>query len=185
MKAQESPLKKTSNMNVFRYLALFLLFGVHSYAHDRDSVIATQEFRIESATRETTVTLADLSKYKQAKLGDVKILNHRGQQKGIIKDITGVLLKDVVDSSYMNVNKPKDYSEYYILLIASDGYKNVYSWNELYNTDIGNHIYIITGKEGKPAGQMEERILVMSLSDINTGRRHLKNLSRIEIKRAD
>ncbi len=164
---------------------LLLLLGMSTYAHERDSVIPTKEFVVVSAVKTTTITLTDLDKYKQEQLGSVKILNHRGQQKRILKNITGVLLKDIVDSSFMDVDKPKDYSEYYILLVASDGYKNVYSWNEIYNTDIGNHIYIITGKEGKPAAEMEERILVMSLSDINTGRRHLKNLSRLEIKRAD
>jgi hypothetical protein len=185
MKEPGNQLKKMNNIRLLIYVLMFLFLGSQSYAHSRDSIITTQEFKIESAGKKTTVTLAELSKYKQAKLGNVKILNHRGEQKSIIRNITGVLLKDVVDSSYMNVNKPKDYSEYYILLVASDGYKNVYSWNEIYNTNIGNHIYIITGKDGKPANQMEERILVMSLSDINTGRRHLKNLARIEIKRAD
>ncbi|MBS1778357.1 MAG: molybdopterin-binding protein [Bacteroidetes bacterium] len=172
-------------MRYLRYTFLLLLLGIGTYAHERDSVISTKEFTVVSAVKTATITLTDLNKYKQEQLGSVKIFNHRGQQKGILKNITGVLLKNIVDSSFMNVDKPKDYSEYYILLMASDGYKNVYSWNEIYNTDIGNHIYIITGKEGKPATEMEERILVMSLSDINTGRRHLKNLSRIEIKRAD
>jgi len=45
--------------------------------------------------------------------------------------------------------KPKEFSGIYIVLTASDGYKNVYSWNELFSTEVGKHIYIMT--EERPA----------------------------------
>ena len=82
------------------------------------------------------------------------------------------------------MDKPKEYSELVIILIASDGYRNVYSWNELFNTDIGSHVYIVTEMDGKPIDQMPDRILVLSLADLNSGRRHLKGLAKIEVKKA-
>ena len=111
--------------------------------------------------------------------------NHRGDPKDTVKGLKGILLKTILDNVELNAEKPKDYSEFYISLIASDGYKNVYSWNELFNTDVGNHVFVITEMDGKTISEMPQRILVMSLADINTGRRHLIALAKVEFKKAE
>jgi len=72
-----------------------------------------------------------------------------------------------------------------IVLTASDGYKSVYSWNELFNSDIGNHVYLLTALNGKTLDQLDDRIAVVSLSDIFAGRRHLKGLTKIEVKKVE
>ena len=52
----------------------------------------------------------------------------------------GVLLKDIIDKAVIDMPAPKLLSEIYITCVATDNYKVVFSWNELYNTDIGNHV---------------------------------------------
>ncbi len=165
---------------------LLLLPGSTLLAQRHNNVPPTEQFKVTGAIKkEMDFTISDLLKHPQDNIGDVVVRNHRGDARDTVKGLKGILLKTLLDSIELNADKPKDYSEFYISLIASDGYKNVYSWNELFNTDVGNHVYIITEMNGKPITQMQQRILVMSLADINTGRRHLIALAKVEFKKGD
>ena len=76
-------------------------------------------------------------------------------------------------------------SEYYFTCIASDGYKIIYSWNELFNTAIGNSVYILTSKDNQPLEKLDENIVMIATQDIRTGRRYVKNLQSIIVRRAE
>ncbi|HWA32860.1 MAG TPA: hypothetical protein VG737_01960, partial [Cyclobacteriaceae bacterium] len=84
----------------------------------------------------------------------------------------------------INAESPRVLSEYYFACKANDNYTVVYSWNEIYNTATGDSAYIITEKNGKDAASMDDSILMISPKDRMTGRRHVKALASIEVKRA-
>lgn len=132
---------------------------------------------------ETSVTLQALDTFQQTTVGDVPVKNHLGESKFIIKNMKGILLKDILKTVSYNAETPKALSEYYFTCVASDGYMVVFSWNELYNTSIGDHVYIITEEDGKKAVANEDRIALISTSDVNTGRRYVKYLSKIIVNR--
>ena len=85
-----------------------------------------------------TIRIEDLKKYKVSHLGDVSITNHKGEIHGTAKNLSGVLLKEILESIPLDTDNPKQFSEYYFVCRGSDGYKVVYSWNELFNTSTGN-----------------------------------------------
>jgi len=165
-------------------LLLLSFFSLQVYAqHDHD-ISPTSGFEVTgSVKRSLKLSVNDLAAFRHDSLGDLIIKNKRGEQKGIARQLKGILLKTILDSAEIMADKPKDYSELIVTLVASDGYKNVYSWNELYNTEVGNHVYIITEMDSKPVSEIQDRILVISLFDFNSGRRHLKALEKIEIKK--
>jgi hypothetical protein len=167
---------------MLKYVVLLLLSVSCLQALAQHDVPPTTEFKISGAVKKTmTVTSSALQHMPQDAIGDVMITNHRGDPKTTLKQLKGILLKTLLDSAGIISQKPKDLSELMIRLTASDGYKNVYSWNELFNTEVGNHVYIITSADGKPIDQVDGRILVLSLSDIVSGRRHLKGLAAVEV----
>ena len=84
----------------------------------------------------------------------------------------------------INAESPKVLSEYYFVCKANDGYTVVYSWNELFNTAVGDAAYIVTEKDGRPASSMDDTVLMISPKDFKTGRRHVKSLTTIDVKRA-
>lgn len=100
-----------------------------------------------------------------------------------IRHIKAVLLKDIIDKVVIDVESPKLLSEFYITCIASDNYKVVLSWNELYNSIIGESILIIIEADGKKAEQLTDRIAMLSAADRATGRRYVKGLQKIIIER--
>jgi hypothetical protein len=114
----------------------------------------------------------------------VMLLSPITQARGEAKQLKGILLRDVLESIEIKSESPKQLSEFYFVCKATDGYKVVFSWNEIHNSKVGDAVFIITEKVGKPAEQLPESILLLSPQDFKTGRRHIKSLQLIEVKRA-
>ena len=166
--------------------ALFLLLALANVNAQENVVPPTSGFTVKGLVKnELTISISDLERDKQEELHDVVVRNQRGEQKRIAKSMKGILLKSILARAEIHAEKPKEYSGIYIVLIASDGYKNVYSWPELFNTDIGNHIYIVTSEDGQSMDQLPGRIQVMSLGDFHSGNRNLRGLTRIEVRKVE
>ena len=162
---------------------LFLFLA--TIAFSQKEIKSTDSFTILGEIKsQKTVMLSDLSQWKTHDIGDVVITNHTGERRGEAKQLKGVLLRDVLESIEIKSESPKQLSELYFVCKATDGYKVVFSWNEIHNNKVGDAVFIITEKEGKPARQLPESILLLSPQDFKTGRRHIKSLQVIEVKRA-
>jgi hypothetical protein len=134
---------------------------------------------------EIKFTLADLDTFATKDIGDVAISNQLGEIKRTIKNVKGILIKDLLAKVELQADDHKSLNEFYFTLVASDGYKVVFSWNEIYNTETGNTVYLITDKDGQKLSEMDERILMISVKDFKTGRRYVKGLQRIVVERTN
>lgn len=166
-------------------LCLLLLFVfIYGGTFAQKTITPTSSFTVSGAVKtEITITLRALDTFKQVSVGDVAVKNHLGESKFTLKNMKGILLKNVLKNVAYTAETPKLLSEFYFTCIASDGYKVVFSWNELYNTEIGDHVYIIMEENGEKAAASEDRIALISTSDLNTGRRYVKSLSKIIVNR--
>ena len=123
----------------------------------------TENFTIEGKVKkEMTVSLNDLSSYKSYSVDSIVITNHLGERRSTLKNVKGVLLKDILAKVEIDSESPKVLSEYYFVCIASDNYKVVFSWNEIFNSNTGKSVYILTGHDGKPASALDDRIALVS-----------------------
>jgi hypothetical protein len=105
------------------------------------------------------------------------------QKKYTLNHLKGVLLTDILVKADFEAATPKELSEFYIICVASDNYKVVFSWNELFNTRTGETVYVLTEVDGKPASSSNDRITLVSASDMATGRRFVKGLDKIIVER--
>ena len=166
------------------FLLTFIFTGLCLFAQ-KENIPTTESFSIEGKVKkEMTVSLADLSSYRSYSIDSIVIKNHLGERKSTLKKVKGVLLKDILEKVEIDSESPKVLSEYYFVCTASDNYKAVFSWNEIFNNDIGSSVYIITSVEGKPASALDSRIALVSPKDKMTGRRYVKGLQKIIIERA-
>ncbi len=133
---------------------------------------------VEQEQRFTAITLAQM---KQHDLDHIQLTKGNGQTYLTLNAATGVLLKDILQAVTIKGQNNKNYSAYYIVCTAADGYKTLYSWNELFNTAIGEEVYLITQTNGQALDQMKESIMMVSLQDQMTGKRNLRNLASIAI----
>ncbi|MCH5717672.1 molybdopterin-binding protein [Niabella hibiscisoli] len=125
----------------------------------------------------------DLSKYGTHLKDSFRITNHLKEPRSLLKDLKLVLLKDVLESVEIKSPGPKQLSECYLVAEASDGDKVVFSWNELFNTSVGDEVYLVEGYDGQAGVQMPNRIALLSTTDHATGRRYVKGLKKMVIKR--
>ncbi len=167
--------------NVIILLSLTLL---PAFGFSQKSVESTNQFSIIGLVETPkTISFSDLEKEKIETLGDIKITNHLGEFKREYKNIKGVSLLSLLNDVKIIAPNPKFLSEYYFIFKATDGYSVVVSWNELFNTEIGNTFFLIIEADNKSQKYSSEKILLIATKDFKTGRRHIKGLQSIEIKR--
>lgn len=168
-----------------RILCLLMAMSLATSISAQKKNEPTKSFQITGEVKsEKKISIDDFFNYRESALGDVVITNHLGEVKSTQKKLKGILLRDVLEKIEFKTPSPKELSTFYIVCKASDGYTIVYSWNEIFNNPAGESIYLITSKEGVVAKDMEESILMISPRDYMTGRRYLKGLSEVQIKRA-
>ena len=147
-------------------------------------VETTNQFIISGLVDEPkTITFSDLEKEKIVTIAEFKITNHAGEFRKTYKNIKAVRLLDVWKDVTITATNPKFLSEYYVIFKATDGYSVVASWNELFNTEVGNDFYLVVEADGKSQAESAERILLISTKDFKTGRRHVKSLQSIEVRK--
>ena len=128
-------------------------------------------------------SIDDLKKYPVKKIGKLNIYSHDGTLKSTLKGLAGIPVKDLFQKVEFAVDSPKDLSQFLLVFEATDGYRVLYSWNEIFNTSVGDQVYVLTQADGLTIDAMEQRIAVVSMSDVRTGRRYVKSLSKIKVQR--
>jgi hypothetical protein len=167
-------------------LLLLLLLISSQFVNAQRKVTPTEKFSISGKIKtELKFTLTDLNALETKAIPDIVITNNSGEVKSTAKGLKGILLKSILEKLEFQIEKPKELNEFYFTFVASDGYKAVFSWNEIFNTETGNNIYLITEKDGKKISEMEDRILIMTTSDFKTGRRHIRGLEKIVVSRVE
>ena len=163
---------------------MFLMVTVFSSSAQKENIPTTENFSIEGKVKKSlTVSLADLTSYKSYSIDSIVITNHLGETRSSLRNVKGVLVKDILNKVEIDAETPKVLSEYYFVCIASDNYKVVFSWNEIFNSATGKSVYILTGHDGKPASALDNRIAFVSPKDEMTGRRYVKGLQKIVVER--
>ena len=135
--------------------------------------------------KEYSFPLTMLDTFATQSLPEFIITNHLGEKKRTLTGLRGVLLTKVLENVKFTTPNPKALSEFYFVLVANDGYKVVYSWNELFNSPIGDKVFIITQKDGKKLKDIEDRIVIASFSDLRTGRRYVEGVEKIIVARIE
>ena len=165
-------------------LVLVFAITVFSASAQKENIPTTENFTIEGKVKKSLiVALADLSTYRSQGIDSIVITNHLGERKSSMKKVRAVLLKDILEKVEIDAENHKVLSEYYLVCIASDNYKVVFSWNEIFNSEVGKTVYIITGQDGSWAYVLDNRIALISSKDQMTGRRYVKGLQKIVIER--
>lgn len=165
---------------------LFLFFLYNTTAFAQETLKQTPKFSITGiVVKESVITIDSIMQYPVKVIGEINVTNHLGEFKHKDDRLKGVLLKDILSHTSFKTTSPKLLSQFYFVCLGADGYKVVYSWNELYNTEVGNHVFILTEKNGIKADKMPESLQMSSATDFKTGRRYLHNLDKIIVKQAD
>lgn len=149
----------------------------------------TSKFVTESVTisgiveHKLKLSVDDLRKFPPQQVGELSVVCQSGANLGKLENLKGVLLRDILEKAAIISRSHNDVKKMAIIATASDDYKVVFSWNEVFNSPIGEGIVVFFEKDGKALEDDEGRIAMVSSKDIRTGPRHVKWLKAIEVRR--
>ena len=132
-----------------------------------------------------SLTLEDLAKLPSQTLADIPVRGKNGEVSRILKAYTGVKLTDILSAAGLVSSEPNDLKKTVFVATASDNYKAVFSWNELYNSMVGDGVLVLYARDGKPLDDDEGRIALISTTDRHTGPRHVRWLKDIRVQKID
>lgn len=142
---------------------------------------ATASFVVKGdLIHELTFSSAELAKYQQKTIDENAISAYKAAGNSA-EEMKGVLLKDILKGQQYKEKSPKAQTSYTITLKNAQGETLVYSWNELFNSNMGDSTYIITAIDEKDFKDIAERVLLITSAKSSAGNTFIKNLSEIII----
>lgn len=130
-----------------------------------------------------TLTVDDLRKFPPQQIGELPLVCQTGANVGKLENLKGVLLRDILEKAVVKVVGHNDAKKMAIIASASDDYRVVFSWSEVFNSSIGEGVIVFFEKDGSPLTDDEGRIAMISTKDTRTGPRHVKWLNNIEVRK--
>lgn len=132
----------------------------------------------------TEFSIENLKQMPSDSIPDVFIYNHDGIPKDTLKNLKGIPIQTLLEDIKFKYDSPKELGSFIFIMVASDGYAVSCSWNEVYNTEIGRHMFIITEMNGQKLGEIPEQIVFLSAMDLKANRRYVRGLENIMVKMA-
>ena len=153
------------------WLAVLALAAAPALAQPRESLVSERVTVSGEVRRDLSLGIDDL--------------HALGRQRGLIEKAgyAGVRLVDLLGEAEIRQDARNAVRRTYVVATSTDGYVAIFSWGELFNSAVGADVLIAFERDGKPLRDGEGAIALVSLADLRAGARHVKWLSRIEVKR--
>jgi len=66
--------------------------------------------------------------------------------------------------------------------VATDGYRAVFSWGEVFTSSAGDQVLIVSAQDGRPLGADQGPLALRALADLRPGPRHVRNLCGLAVR---
>ncbi|MFZ6655706.1 molybdopterin-dependent oxidoreductase [Undibacterium sp. TJN19] len=168
-------------------LGLSLAYPLSASAHE-DKADAkkymSQNLTVSGAVENRLVLeVDDLRQFPVQQIEEQAITRMSGANAGKLEKFKGVRLRDILDKAVIISRDHNDVKKIVVIATATDGYKVVFSWSELFNSPVGEGVLVFFEKDGKVLADDEGRIAMISAKDLRTGPRHVKWLQAVEVKK--
>ena len=125
----------------------------------------------------------DLRKLPAAETKEIALESQSPAKAGKVEVFKGVLLRTLLEKAKVTAPGRHDLKKTIFVARASDDYAVVFTWSEVFNTDVGEGVLVVFEKDGKPLAEDEGRIALVSAKDIHRGARHVRWLKAIEVRK--
>ena len=161
-------------------IVLVLVLAINLFANENYKISTEIEV---SGLVENNIKLdvKELEKMSYFKSGSTPVVCMSGETKDNVESYEGVLLRDIIDKAILKVNSRKEYNNIYFKAISTDGYEAIFSYNEVFNTKLGDNIIVFYKKNGNYLEDYQGKIALISIDDIKNGPRHIKWLKKIVV----
>ena len=94
----------------------------------------------------------------------------------------GVLLRDVLLKAGFGGPNDRGARTGVVETVATDGYRAVFSWGELFNAGSGEQVLVITAQDGRALDEQAGPLALRALGDLRPGPRHVRNLCAVIVR---
>jgi hypothetical protein len=139
-------------------------------------------FCVSGKVKETRIfNLQELLGMDTIEVSDLLLACGSGEPKGRLNSCRGILLTDIIHLAEVTTSAHNDTKKMFVIASSDDGYTTVFSWQELFNTAVGEGVMIILEKDSRPVYKERGNVDLFSAKDFLTGPRYVKRLSEIRI----
>jgi len=127
------------------------------------------------------IGMEELRAMEIREIADLGIICGDGDPKGRIRNCRGVLLEKILEMAEVIKAEHNDTKKMFIVVSAHDGYKTVFSWQEIFNTGVGGGVMALLERDGEPLDGDRGQLELISAEDYFTGSRYVRGLKDIEV----
>lgn len=95
----------------------------------------------------------------------------------------GVRLRDVLAPPGTDPSRDRGARDTVVEAVASDGYRALFSWGELYNAAAGERSVVVLEADGRALDAHQGPLALRALDDLRPGPRHVRNLCALRVRR--
>ncbi|WP_089603892.1 molybdopterin-dependent oxidoreductase [Acinetobacter piscicola] len=142
----------------------------------------SQQLTIDGLVKnKLTLSVKELTLFPKQHSQDVAIVTMKGEVRRPTLKFKGVLLKDLLKKAELITSDHNDFKKTVVIAEATDGYKVIFSWSELFNTAIGQGVMVVYQENDQFLNAKSGKIALISTQDTATGPRYVKWLKRITV----
>ncbi len=169
------------------FIVTALTAGAVTFAADKvddPSKFVTTSVTVSGAVEhQLALGVDELRGFPPQQVGELPLVCQSGANVGKLENLKGVLLRDILEKAVVKAPGHNDTKKMVIIASASDGYKVVFSWSEVFNSPVGEGVIVFFEKDGLPLADDNGRIAMVSTRDTRTGAREVKWLQGIEVRK--
>jgi DMSO/TMAO reductase YedYZ molybdopterin-dependent catalytic subunit len=135
--------------------------------------------------RRHSFDLCSLMRLPTQLTGPLDVVCLSGRKVRSASDYKGVRLTALLDVAQLRLPQARDFTRAYVMAQGADGYTVMFSWHELYNTPVGVGALVVYERDGRPLGDAEGGIGLISTCDLRVALRQVRALERLTVHLAD
>jgi hypothetical protein len=176
---------KRKNPILFLLCILFLLFFLAEGCDSKKK----KPFSIHGAVKKSLkLSIDDIQSFPEFHINAIPVLKEKqnpsdDEKLAEVADYAGVLLRDVLEKAGMEY-KRKFEPAVYIRVLGDENEESVFSFGEIFYSNIGRSTLLAYRKNGKNFGSGENRLELIVSNDFRNGRQ-IHSVSEIIVERAD
>jgi hypothetical protein len=142
----------------------------------------SQRLRIDGAVQHPMdLDVEQLRARPEAEIASLS-LTRQVEGKEQTSTVRGVRLTALLQEAELATTDRHDWKKAIVLAEGTDGYRVVFSWPELFNTEAGAQVLVIFERDGQPLGEREGRIAIVPGLDHPPGPRSVHWLSHLQVR---
>jgi len=150
---------------------------------DNDRIILSVAGRVKCRRDYSLKELLSMGTVEET--GQLLMACGSGEPKRHMEGCRGVLLTDIINGAEVLIEDHNDTKKFYVVVSSEDGYFTVFSWQELFNTSVGEGAIVVLEADGKKVRDGDRSIDLISARDFLTGPRHVKQVKEVTVIMAE